>query len=364
MKSCPLFLRGLGLLLALAFVAKANTPSDPVGSLLLRLRGGSDTIVSLPLLPSPFFECAIDSSVSNQLQLVDYTPALPPGGAYVLVMTGTLAGAVLPLTGATTFTLTVNTGPYDLTTLKTEFANGTGQGDLAALVPYWTLDTLFPGGANLYVTTSLSSIQSQVLMYSSSVTGINLSPTATYFYYAGDGSYAAGWYNAATMTPAGSTQIPPNQYFIVRQPVGSADTQLLVTGAVQMATSRVSVATLSPNQKQDNYVALPNPFPVTLGSSLLTDSGAFQPTTNLLAVKDELLVFDNTQIGQNKSASAVYLYFAGNGSVAAGWYLFGNMSHSVPSVTLNPGEGYIIRKAATTTPQNYFWTLLPDYLQP
>ena len=165
------------------------------------------------------------------------------------------------------------------------------------------------------------------------------------------------------MTPAGSTQLPPNQYFIVRQPAGAADTQLLVTGSVQFASARLPLATLAANKSQDNLVALPIPLPVTLGTSLLTDSGAFTPTTNQFLVKDELLLFDNTQIGYNKSASAVYFYFAGNGSYTAGWYLFGNMTQSASSVLLNPGQGYIIRKAATAAPEIFPWVLLPGYLQ-
>lgn len=345
--------------------AAAALTSDPVGSLRLRLLAGSDTVVSLPLLPSPLSESAVDSvyGPDSQVSLVNSLPGLPAGGAYLLMMTGALEGGVLPVSSGGSATVTVNSGPFDLTTVKTEQADGAGQGDVASLVPYWTLDTLFPAGGKLNVTTSLQSIQSQVLMYNSGVAGINLSPSAKYFYYAGDGSYSAGWYNAANMSPAGSTQIPPNQYFIVRQPVGSADTEVLVTGAVQLASARVPLATLAANQKQDNLVALPIPLPVTLGTSQLTESGAFTPTTSLGLVKDELLVFNNQQVGQNKSASAVYFYFAGNASYAAGWYRYGDMSAVVPSVILNPGEGFVIRKAATASAQNFPWTLLPSYLQ-
>lgn len=352
-------------LLASAVVAHAtSTPSDPVGAFRMRLRAGSDTLVSLPLQRAALVECPISQVAFNQITPVGYFASIPAGGAYLLVMSGALEGAVLPVTSTvSTHTLVVDAGTYNLSSLKTEVANGSGQGDLVALIPYWTLDTVFPAGAGVQASSNRALLNTQVLAYDDTAIGTNLSAAAVYFYFAGDGSYAAGWYRFGDMSAtAGGTRIPPHRYFVVRNPAG-AETEILLTGAVRMAGYSIPLATLQAGRDQDNFVALPVPLPVTLAGSGLQESGAFAVSTNRALPQDQLLVFDNTVVGQNKSASAVYFYFAGNTSFAAGWYRFGDMTQTAGNFTLKPGNGYIIRKHATTPAEIRTWVGVPGYLQ-
>src|SRR5262249_44714198 len=140
-------------------------------------------------------------------------------------------------------------------------------------------------------------------------------------------------------------------------------TELLLTGAVQMSGYRFGVATRQANRDQDNGFALSVPVPLALSSTQLRQSNAFVESTSTISPKDQFLVFDNSAVAQNKPPSATYFYFAGNGSHAAGWYRFGDMTQSVDNLLLKPGEGYIIRKFATTSPETRFCSAVPSYLQ-
>ncbi|HVU25444.1 MAG TPA: TIGR02597 family protein [Opitutus sp.] len=352
------------LLFALLAAAPAGAEtSDPVGAFRLRLRGGSDTVVSPPLLRPALVAGAIDVRSGNQLTLAVDVPALPSTGAYVLVLSGPLEGAGLPVTARSGRTLTVTAGAFDLGELRTESADGSGAGNVAAVVPYWTLDTLFPAGAGINVSTSASNRATEVLFFDDTIAGINLSAAATFFYFAGSGSKAAGWYKVGdTAAPKGGQRLNPGSYFIVRHKVAT-DTTLLVTGCVQLAGYRVPLWLRTADGAQDNFVCLPAATPVSLGNSGLVDSGAFQASPSAAARTDELLVFDNTLVAQNKSASAVYFYFAGSEAKPAGWYKVGDTSHPADTELLHPGEGFVVRKRQPGTVHADQWFGLPSYLE-
>lgn len=338
-------------------------PSDPVGAFRFRLRGSSDTVVSVPLLRPALVEGAISVQAANQLTLTVDVPALPSTGAFVLVVTGPLEGAVLPISSLSDRTLTVAAGAFDLSALQTELVNGVGAGNRVAVVPYWTLDTLFPAGAGVNASTSASNRATDLLLFDDTVTGTNLSAAATFFYFAGNTNKPAGWYKVGdTATPKGSQPLKPGGYFIVRHKVAT-DTTLLVTGCVQMAGYRLPLWLRTVNGAQDNLVSLMAAAPVSLSSSGLVASGAFQASPSASNRTDELLVFDNTLVALNKSASATYFYFPGNGSKPAGWYKVGDTSQASDGVLLHPGDGFIIRKRQPTTVHADQWFGLPSYLE-
>jgi hypothetical protein len=72
---------------------------------------------------------------------------------------------------------------------------------------------------------------------------------------------------------------------------------------------------------------------------------------------DELHVFDNAASGINKSASKVLVFASGH------WYDSADFSDVTTTFQLQPGFGYLFRKAATANPQNFVWSKLQSYLQ-
>lgn len=337
-------------------VSAATT--DPVGVLRLKLRGNSDTLVSLPLHRPALIEARLAERTGNALTLDADVPSLPAEGAFALVMTGPLEGAVLPIANQNDNTLTIDNTSYDLSTL----APGP-TGTLLAVIPYWTLDTAFPHGAGVHATTSVLTPKSRVLLFEPDAIGVNNAPAQTFIYFAGNATKSAGWYRSGDMSsPRGDERLLPHSHFIVRHPA-APDTDLMLHGSVQMSASRQPLGTLEAGRAQDNRTASPVPVPITLAASDLIASGAFTPTTNVLFPKDLLLVFDNQLVQQNKAPSAVFIYFDGNGTPADGWYRTGNMSESANTFELKPGEGIIIRKRETDTPELHHWKQSPTYLQ-
>jgi uncharacterized protein (TIGR02597 family) len=349
------FLRFL-LLAALPFSAFAAS-SDPVGVLRLKLRGNSDTIVSLPLHRPALVEGKLTARDGNTLTLDTEIPALPLEGAFALVMTGALEGAVLPITSSAGSSIVVDPATYDLAAIAPGF-------ELVAVIPFWTLDSAFPAGQGVHASTDILNVRSQILTFSETTAGTNLAASASYFYFAGDGSFAAGWYRFGDFSATrGATRLNPHRYFIVRHPSGTLDTELLLAGNVQMSGARASLGTRTANRAQDNHFTLALPVPISLSDTGLVTSGAFTPSTDILGIKDKLLVFNNSATGRNKSASATYFYFAGDNVFDAGWYRFGDMSQTVGSFALKPGEGFIVRKSATAAAETRIWSLTPPYLQ-
>jgi uncharacterized protein (TIGR02597 family) len=329
------------------------TPGDPAGALRLILNGNSDTVVSLPLQRPPLIETSFASRSGNVLTFDEDVPTLPSGGAYVLVMTGALEGAILPITAIDGANATVESTPFDLSTLL--------PGDAAAIIPYWTLDTLFPGGQGVHASTSVLDRASEVLCFDDSTPGTDQAASARYFYLSGHPTMADGWYKVGNLTQTcGNHRLPPQHYFEVRHNVPES-TELLLCGGVQLSRFNVPLQQRSANLAQDNLVALPIPVPVALASAGLIESGAFTASTSLLNRADELQVFDNTVIGQQKAASARYFYYSG-GSRPVGWYRVGDTS-VIANPTLLPGEGFTIRKQATPAPHTDLWKALPQYLQ-
>ena len=338
---------------ALTFPLSAAS-SDPVGVLRLKLRGNSDTIVSLPLHRPALVEANLTTREGNTLTLDASIPAISTGGAYALVMTGPLEGAVLPIASATSNAVTVDPTTNDLAALTTS--------DTLAVIPYWTLDTLFPNGTGVHVATA-SPFATEVLLFSPETTGINHAASKVFFYFAGTSNKPAGWYQVGnTAVSKGAQRIDPGSYFVVRHNI-AIDTALTLTGCVQIAIQRTPVSTLAAQTAQDNLVGLAVATPVTLGSSSLGSSGAFAPTTSANPQSDQLLVFDNAVAAKNKSASAVYFYLGAGGAKPAGWYRVGDTAATADAVVLKPGEGFVIRKRGSTTPRTDVWKLLPAYLQ-
>ena len=56
------------------------------------------------------------------------------------------------------------------------------------------MNGLAHAGAGIHATTDLLTTKTQLLLYNKGTAGTNLAASATYFYYAGDGTYTAGWY--------------------------------------------------------------------------------------------------------------------------------------------------------------------------
>ena len=301
--------------------------TTPVGYVTVNVPAASDTTLAPSLsLPSSFV--GVSTGISgNQITVAAtgaangaFINALPDVNSktYVLVTSGPLAGLRYPVTGNTGTTITVNGGA---TTLAAQgFVTGNG----ISVVPYWTLNTLFPSGLGVGASTDLVNPTSFVFFSNQSGIGINRAPSVVYFYFSGDAinypEYPAGWYNNDNLDGGlqNTVALDPSVLMTLRN---SPATSVTVSGQVPnvaLATTFITSNT-TPN---DEYLGVPYPVDTSLPESGLQAAIAASP--DLVNPTDFVFVYADNATGINKAPSKFYFYFSGDlvnyPEYPAGWY--------------------------------------------
>jgi uncharacterized protein (TIGR02597 family) len=248
-----LIFASIAIFTAVAQVALADACSSSPGSLTIPYAAGSSTYASIPFTRTPAF-CGYVSNISaNTITVVDdsgNTPNLTtstpgPDSYYVVITSGTKEGAIYSTNASiamTSDTVTVNPPPYpppgsceDLTGVATTgtLVGSANVGDQIAIIPYWTLNTVFPNGD--YVTHGVATTATQILVPSIVSGGIVYS---VYYYAIASKTLSATWKNVALGNANANNQsLQPNVYFIVAQP-GPAGGSFTVSGQEVQYTTR------------------------------------------------------------------------------------------------------------------------------
>jgi uncharacterized protein (TIGR02597 family) len=256
-----------------------------------------------------------------------YNPPATADNYYLLLAGGAKEGMSCRITdsGASSVTVELQAGD-DFTGVRTEEVDGAGNGDRIRIVPYWTPTTVFsePPPNN-----------TQLLLYDGVTSGVNLGPSEILVIYEGT------WYDSG-FQPANDYMIHPSEAFVVRNN-SATEIGMIVVGSVPLAAHRSKILTLSAGVAQDNQVGYFSPVPETIGDCSL----GFENS-------DQLLVLSNTQVGKNKGPQEILTYYTGK------WY--NSMFQDVTGTfQLQPGQGYIYRKTATTSPQAFLWQDTQSY---
>jgi hypothetical protein len=179
--------------------------------------------------------------------------------------------------------------------------------------------------------------------------GINVPYTTYYFSNNADGTQNnIGWrLSGDNTTDRGDDILLPDNFFIVRNGNGAPTLPLTSGGTVLTKRLATPLSTLTTGP-QDNPAALIRPADVTLNMTGLN------PPDGSFVANDQLLVFDNAQIGFDKDPAAVYYRDPANNLIwrrVGETILFDRGSDVIPL-----GTGFIVRKAPTATGGNVFWT--------
>jgi|ERR1051325_465032 uncharacterized protein (TIGR02597 family) len=334
----------------------AEVASDPAGFCKLTFLGNSDTIVSLPFARPAACSGSVLATSGNVIQALGapnwlpnqfvYAAGVQSNTYYLRFDSGASEGRYYPITANDTNTLTLNLGSDTLA--------GIAVNDLFSVVPYWTLGSVFPGGKGVFASTSTIIRKTEVLIPNYSGSGINLSASATYYFFTNVTTGAAAWRLVGSSSLNRNDDVlQPNVYLIVRHKVAT-NTSYTSLGSAILTKIGIPLRVNS-TTKQDNTLALARPVLVSLDNSGLISTGAFTPSTSTISRKDELLAFDNTTTNFNKSAAATYYYFN------SAWRKVG-VSATINVGSSNvfvPGMGFIIRKSTGTTAP--LWSNNPTY---
>jgi uncharacterized protein (TIGR02597 family) len=268
---------------------------------------------------------------------------------------GNAKGAYYTITNNTATTLDVELIPENLSLISA--------GDTFRIIPFWTLNTIWPNGQGVVPSpaTSGGARRTQILFPDMSSVGINIAPLATTFYFLQSSTQGTNWLTSTSVF-ANNQIILPDQYVTIRQPATvTATTTNTTLGQVSTYNWRIPLYAQAGGQ-QDSFVGLPRPSVQTLNDLGFTNNNngngfLTSPATSGGARRDQLLILDNTTQDINKSPNATLYYLLSSGS----WRSSTDSVTDVGStVVFQPGSGLIIRKFQTNVTQT-IWSQPPNY---
>jgi uncharacterized protein (TIGR02597 family) len=347
--------------------------TTPVGYVSQTCLPASDTRVGLPLRQPTLAAAALTANptigaTDAVLTVTGASFGAFAGTHYVKMTSGTKLGSIYAITANTATTITIDRNGDTFSSVN---------GDQFAISKYWTLAELFPPASSTNspattgtaIVTSLNATagqrRTQVLLPDSTTLGINLAPSGLYYILAANGTtvLANQWRKQGGIVDEGSTQIWPDDSFIIRNPASvTSATTFSLSGEVDMKAVTIQLNTRNggATAKQDNTVGLTRPVDVSLNNLNLGNTPAFVSSTNAVAAnrRDELLVFNNGIASLNKSPSAIY-YF-NSGTIPPQWRAQGGTTDA-GSAVIPAGSAMIIRKFGTAGGVTSFWNNTPSY---
>ncbi len=347
----------------MAFGQTAYT--TPVGYVTQTLPANSDSILSLPVRKSAVAASAVSgapdtttipgSAILTMSGTPGYTVNAFQNTHYAKFTSGTDLGKYFVITANAADTLTVNLNGAILNAVST---------DTLEVIKFWTLNELFSPTASttdplttgnaIVASTSTLAAGRRTSLFVPDLTspGSNLAPSATYYVHGGL------WKKQGQgNTDFGATQLWPDIYFIIRHPsTVTAATTYTASGEVETKQFDIALRTQAAIA-QDNFIGLPRPVDITLNALNLANTSAFLTSTSTLAAgrRDQIFVYDNAVISQNKSPAATYYYHAGL------WKKQGQGNTDFGTDVIKAGAGVIIRKYQSGTGATANWDNNPTY---
>ncbi len=328
--------------IACGFASGQTAFTNPVGYITVDVPASADTTITPALTRAPVYSGTSTAISGDDISAAGLTAGAfvsPNPQCYLKVTSGSLEGMYFPVTANSATAITVEAGDSTLQAL------GFTSGDSFKVIPYWTLNTLFPGGAGVGGTSDALAPTDFVLVSDFEGTGPNRASGKVYFYCTGDTELdlPAGWYDNADpfAGTVNDTPIDPSIQYTIRASAGS---QVVVSGEVP--TTKASTEVVTSTNVNDNYLAVPFPIDMSLQDSGL--QSVIAATSDALAPTEFVFVYDDAAEGFNKSAIAAYFYCSGDAELdlPAGWYDNADpFAGIVTDNVLKAGRCFILRKA-------------------
>ncbi|MEO5915289.1 MAG: TIGR02597 family protein [Luteolibacter sp.] len=307
----------------------ATAYTTPVGYVSLGNNGGvpahTDMTLAIPLERSSEWAGTV-ASVSGNVITLTGTPGFTTNQwanattPFVAKLgSGTKSGQISLITANAAGTLTV-------AFQNTDTLTGVVAGDTISIRKAWTIGNFFAGN------TLPDNIEFSLFDITA---GTDNAPTSVYYYFAGT------WYDASDDSVATSVVLYPNEGFRLRNTTNGAISNLVVSGEVPTANSRIFIkgAAGSQDTRFSFFSSVDEPI-ATSGLGV--------------ADNDLLLSYSLTATGIDNAPGAVYYKFGPS------WYDASDDSDVTATLKLKAGVGYVYRAAAatpTTTSSN-----TPDYV--
>lgn len=348
-------------LVALAMTAgplrAEESASDVIGVTRILCAAGADTVVGVPFERFPVFDSTLREATVTAGPIATLTPVLEApfannrfgGESHYLrfVGGGSLSGAWFEIVGNTTDKISIRTRGLDLSLAVV--------GDAFEVIPYWTLDSLFPPESQTTLHVSSGKLppqrRSMVLLADTTREGIRLAPDRIFFLT------EEGWFRSSRgMPPAGGQILKPGEVLAIRHPAGVAATWFRSREQVLRGRHWEFLRTRT-DGPQDNAVALVRALPLALEDLGLT-SEAFVSSESTAPAdrRDELHLYENLTQVVNRIPTKIFF------KVGDDWREDNGTTYPVANLAEVPiGVALVIRKAPTADGATAVWINPPTY---
>jgi uncharacterized protein (TIGR02597 family) len=333
----------------------AAVETHPVGYVTKTVNANADLKLGLPLHQAPVLSSAVDSVITSTVTVSTTVPDVTTADHYLWVTSGTLLGNWYAITGYTSNSVTVAEDLAD---------EGLTAEDTFQIIPFWTLDTLFPSGGGVPQSADVFAASGQVQLSNLSGTGINIATGNAYMYSDGSqiGIYGIGegWLdvNNPFGGDQGSVVVSPESYITIRNSTDVA-TDIINVGNVPTVTLTNTVLSSS-TVSQDSQISNPFPTAIQLGSSGLITDGVVRPSSDVFAPLDQLQIYPTSPSGINPATSVSYIYSDGSQlgiyGLAEGWYDINNPFGGLKNDDEIPAGAAIVVRRSTGADELVSWS--------
>jgi len=171
--------------------------------------------------------------------------------------------------------------------------------------------------------------------------GQNVSASGSYSYDSGF------WTDDSSLDDVTNALLYPGEGFVLRNQSGTDIAKLVVSGSVPVANHRTVITVVNGAAGQDSYFSYFSPVGEIIGDSGLSA---------LVNSGDQLLEFNNSSTGINKSASNSYSYDSGT------WTDDSSLDDVTNTFRLQAGVAYVLRKQSGATTGSTVWADRPSYV--
>jgi uncharacterized protein (TIGR02597 family) len=322
--SCSAIIFGLLAFLSAAgndAIAGADACVGPSSnSVTINAPASSSTFFSIPFTRPPAFCGWVSVVATDTITVVDdlgaapNLPALTPGpdSYYIVITSGAKEGAVYTTNGAVAMvsnTVTVSPTPGSCEDLTGVTGGGAGVGDRIAIIPYWTIATVWPGSPPVVITAgSDPSAATNILLWNPATQSFRV------YYYKTSGLGGTGWRSStSTSIDASNQRFQPNETIGIVQHAGGPDLSFTVAGYEVKHTTRACLikdplGSVGFNFVSNSHYYSPGSGQTLDASGLASSLVASDLSASPPQINDQLLVYDSA----NSTPSHIYIYQAGH----------------------------------------------------
>ena len=333
-----LALHAISIVLTTAHGAELQSP--PMGVFHQHAAATADFVFGLPIHRAPVWVGATDSVSDNEVTI---STTLIPGewvtGSdrhYVWITSGKLTGYRFTATANSRHTVTLE--PHAGETVAVQ---GLQAGDTLQVIPFWTLNTLFPEGKGIQPSSDFDSPGSTVRLHHPESIGTDITPSIAYFYYNGN-QRSVGWYEVGHPEDLQNDVLLLPETYITFRNTSSIPQTISLSGYAPNSPFGISVSRTAEGRPQDNLVVNPYPVEMSLQSLGLPENELIAPSPDVTQPRDTVRLFGSRRSYDLVPSDAYLLHDGSQGP--PGWYNINRIGELQDQVSIPPGGAMIVRK--------------------